>query len=225
MGRRRPSQNACPVCGKALAACICRHIQPIDNPWEVWILQHPTEQHHPLGTARILSLSLKHSKLLVGEDFSANQELNELINDDQRSCFLVYPDPQARTPEQLPLRQRLPGKAVFLLLDGTWRKTHKMMALSRNLQDLPKLALSPNVPSRYRLRRASRPDSLSTVEAGYLLLAELSGTQRPFAGLIRCLDAMIEYQISRMPPKVLMEHYGRNREPQSSCKDGLVSSE
>jgi len=208
MGRRRPSKNMCPTCGKALAACICRHIQLIDNPWEVWILQHPGEQHHPLGTARILSLSLKHSKLLVGEDFSTNQQLNELLDDDARHCFLVYPDTAARSLDQLPARQRLPGKAVFLLLDGTWRKAHKMMALSRNLQRLPKLALSPTEPSRYRLRRASRLDSLSTVEAGYQLLSQLSGCPHPYAGLIRCLDAMIDYQISRMPPTVVARHYG-----------------
>ena len=73
----------CPQCSKALQACICQWVTPLESNVELIILQHPSEEHRPMGTARILSLSLKNSVTIVGEDFSDNEQLNNMLADEQ----------------------------------------------------------------------------------------------------------------------------------------------
>ncbi len=72
----------CSQCGKSRKACICQWVVPLGNEIELIILQHTSEEHRPLGTARILNLSLNCCTCLIGEDFSNDALLNEYLADD-----------------------------------------------------------------------------------------------------------------------------------------------
>lgn len=61
---RRP---CCPVCQHPQRTCLCLWVRPVQHATEVLILQHPLEVGHAKNTARLLHLSLAHSRLLVGE--------------------------------------------------------------------------------------------------------------------------------------------------------------
>ena len=60
---------ACVQCLRPQSACICRWITSVAHSVEVLILQHPLEVSNPKGSARLLHLSLPHSRLVTGEVF------------------------------------------------------------------------------------------------------------------------------------------------------------
>ena len=66
------SRPRCPACLRPHSACICRWATPVAHRTEVLILQHPLEVHEAKGTARLLHLSLPHSRMVTGERFDAS---------------------------------------------------------------------------------------------------------------------------------------------------------
>ena len=58
-----------------------------------------------------------------------------------------------------------PQALRLVVLDGTWRKSRKMLYRNPGLQQLPRLALQDLPPGRYAIRKAQAPDQLSSFEA------------------------------------------------------------
>lgn len=198
----------CPQCGKAQKACICPFIQRIDCDVPVIVLQHPSEVHQAIGTARILSLSLPCCQRIVGEDFTDNNTLNSLLGSDTNYA-LLYPAEHA-----LPINTWQPQesrKRGLILLDGTWRKAFKIYQLSKNLQTLPCVSLNDIQKGNYRIRKSPKDGGLSTVEAGFYALSALTGNRQKYQPLIAAFNEMIEFQIKQMPPGVFERHYGGER--------------
>ncbi|MCQ1059407.1 DTW domain-containing protein [Photobacterium sp. ZSDE20] len=202
----------CEKCGKATKACICRWIQQLDAKTELWILQHPTEVKRPIGTARILTLSLPNAKLWVGEDFSHHEEINQLLAEQDRQAWVVYPGEEAVPISSLAgsnQTQAALTKRTLIILDGTWKKAYKMWQLSTNLQQLPTVALDNVDQGNYRIRKSPKSEGVSTVEAGYLALTALEGEDDKFASLLEAFNQMIEFQIQQMPEGVFEKNYGK----------------
>ncbi|MEX8518824.1 MAG: tRNA-uridine aminocarboxypropyltransferase [Leptothrix sp. (in: b-proteobacteria)] len=189
----------CSCCQRPLRACICRWISPTANAVEVLILQHPLEQHQAKGSARLLGLSLQRSRLAIGEAFEP-AALQRLLGDatepaapvGPRYNLLLYPEtvadaagPLPLAPEPLDLAQlSTPERLRLVVLDGTWRKSRKMLFLNPLLQTLPRLPLLAPPPSQYTLlRKAHRLDQLSTLEATCLALQQLEGDAARYAPL------------------------------------------
>ena len=198
----------CSQCKKSLKACICEWIQSLTSNVELVILQHHSEQHKPMGTARILQLSLADSHCFIGEDFSDDVALNTLLSDKQYCHFVLYPGESALAhTEVTKWRQR--KKVRVILLDGTWKKAYKMWQLSTNLHHLPLIRLPDDLQGNYRIRKAPDDNSLSTVEAGYHILSLLE-PERDFSALIHAFNQMVEFQIKQMPPGVFESNYSRS---------------
>lgn len=159
-----------------------------------------------MGTARILKLSLENSVLLVGENFSEHDALNDLLSDQDYCHFILYPGEGAILPSQAESVVSDTGKVRVILLDGTWKKAYKMWQLSTNLQALPLIRLPENLQGNYRIRKAPSDNSLSTVEAGFHILS-LFEPKRDFTPLIDAFNQMIEFQIQQMPPGVFEKNY------------------
>lgn len=176
-----PAKRAvCPACLRAQRTCICNWRVAIEHNTEVLILQHPLEVHQAKGTARLLHLCLPKSRIVVGEEFDA-QSLRSLLHDpwppaagelqNSRSPYpvLLYPPAAgASSHEADTLHASLAehaGPCRLIVLDGTWRKSRKMLHRNPLLEQLPRLSLSDFPPSAYRIRKAHRPDQLSTLEA------------------------------------------------------------
>ncbi|WED22601.1 DTW domain-containing protein [Vibrio sp. JC009] len=197
----------CQQCGKAKKACICSWIESIDNRIELIILQHPTEINQAKGTAKILSLSLKHNHCYVGEDFSGHRELNQLLNEEGVQPLLVYPGENAEPAEQFALKFKDSSPKIRLvIIDGTWRKAYKIYQLSSNLQALPAVTISAGIKGNYRIRKAPSDESLSTVEAGFYALSALD-EQTDYSPLMHAFEKMIDFQIAQMPEGVYERNY------------------
>jgi len=171
----------CPRCLRPRLTCICDLVLPLANRIELLILQHPLEEQQAKGTARLLHLCLARSTLRVGERFDP-AELAPLLD----GAVLLYPQEPADPGPPLPAApQRL------IVLDGTWRKSRKMLALNPLLQGLPRLSWAAPPPSRYAVRRAQRPQQLSTLEAAALALGQLEGRPEAFAALQQVFDGLM----------------------------------
>ncbi|NOI13329.1 tRNA-uridine aminocarboxypropyltransferase [Vibrio hepatarius] len=196
----------CSQCGKSQKACICKWIQRLTSNVELVILQHPSETNRPMGTARILKLSLANSHYFVGEDFSEHEALNQLLSDHQYHHFILYPGEGALTHNQVADKLDNGEKVRVILLDGTWKKAYKMWQLSSNLHTFPLIKLPEDLQGNYRIRKAPSDNSLSTVEAGYHILSLLQ-PEHDFSPLIESFNQMIEFQIKQMPPGVFEKNY------------------
>ncbi|OCH06748.1 DTW domain-containing protein [Aliivibrio fischeri] len=201
----------CLQCLKTKKACICEWITPITTDIELIILQHPTEAKRPLGTAKILSLSLVNCRTFIGENFSEHSELNQLLADDSYHHQVLFLDNESQvigTDKAL-----LQKKQRVILLDGTWKKAYKMWQLSTNLHSLPKVHLNTDLSGNYRIRKAPKDNALSTAEAGYHILTQLdndcvaSNNVEKFDSILTAFDNMIEFHISQMPEGVFEKNY------------------
>ena len=184
----------CTACLRPLSACICRCVGPTAHEVEVLVLQHPLEVHQAKGSARLLHLSLAHCGLVVGEAFAA-----PVWPTDGKHTMLLYPDslqdtaPDLRVPPPLPPEWlQAPSRLRLVVLDGTWRKSRKMLYQSPPLQQLPRLALRNLPPSHYRVRKAHGPDQLSTLEATCYALGQLEGGAARFQPLLDAFDGFVE---------------------------------
>lgn len=154
------SRTYCPKCEKAIAACFCHKLKKYNIDSQIIILRHPTEKGHPLGTAKIAELSLDKCITITDEDFSQNDELNQILSNE--SCYLVFPTDNG---QRVPYESSSQKKKTFIFIDGTWKKAKKILYLNPKLSELPTITIRPSAPSHYILRKEPREDYLSTLEA------------------------------------------------------------
>jgi DTW domain-containing protein YfiP len=160
---------------------------PAASQVSLLILQHSREQREVKGTARLLHLALAGSRLLVGDrwptapDPSGPGQLPDpaAAPAPHRRDVLLYPATpgDAALPAPPPLETAWLAQPTLLrlvVIDGTWRKSRRMLYDSPWLQSLPRLALADPPPSRYRVRRARGGQQRSTFEAVLLALAALA---------------------------------------------------
>lgn len=214
----KPPRPVCSVCLRPQSTCICRWITPIEPLPEVLILQHPLESREAKSSTPLLHLSLVGSRLVIGETFG-NEELQRLLHVPfdtgtgaggpglQKICpVLLYPYTQELPSKSIPHSSSMPVEPFRLrlvVLDGTWRKTRKLLVLNPMLQALPRMSLQQVQPSRYRIRKAHAPDQLSTLEATCQALMQLEGNDAKYLPLLRAFDGFVDEQFSRVPSKRL----------------------
>lgn len=166
-------------------------------------MQHPKEVDHAKGSARLLHLSLQRSQLVVGDVFD-DQVLKDLLigpPDGVRQTLLLYPElPQDKTsglavvPVLHVSALSDPATLRLVVLDGTWRKSRKMLFQNPQLQQLPRLALHDLAPSRYLIRKARRPDQRSTLEATCAALSQVECDAPKYEPLLTAFDGFVAQQ-------------------------------
>jgi len=188
----------CPRCQRPQRACICQWVTPVAHATEVLILQHPLEVGHAKNSAGLLQLSLAHSQVVVGETFDAVTLQAAMC--EPKYTVLLYPQ-SALGPSPGPDATRLQDTANLRLvvLDGTWRKSRKMLHLSPLLQGLPRLSLDDVPASSYLIRKAHQPGQLSTLEATCAALVRLEGGPERFRPLLDAFDGFVAQQLAFRP--------------------------
>lgn len=198
-------RKICSLCYRPEKMCICHFIQPIDSAVNFLILQHPTEQKQSKGTAHLAHLCLNNSELLVTERLQDLQDDAQLFLE---NAILLYPPTEAFAGDLLTaspsLLEEQPNLKV-VVLDGTWKKTHKMLALNPELQRLPRLSLLGVQESNYVIRKQKSVNSLSTIEAIANVLKQLENSQEN-ANQLLDVFAKFQEQIAQFIP---IEHQHR----------------
>lgn len=188
----------CTTCLRPQRACICGLVRRVSHQTGLGILQHPSEVKQAKGTAKLASLCLKDCPIWVGEHLDGLPHLQAWLA--QKPTYLLYPQqPPGLVVSTEELAQQFkPGSFQVLLLDGTWRKTHKILQLNPSLQSLPRIALSDVQATDYVIRKSNKAHSLSTLEAIYYLLKQLESPGQ-FNELKQSFDAFIAQRSQFMP--------------------------
>ena len=187
----------CARCQRAQRTCICQWTRSITPKLQVLVLQHPLEVQQAKGSGRLLHLSLEHSRMVVGEQFEQDV-LEQLlfgvwnVGEGAIQTLLLYPETPAATA--VSLATELAQLRRLVVLDATWRKSRKMLHLNPVLQQLPRLSLQDPPASHYRIRKAHRPEQLSTLEATCYALAQLEQDQSKYLPLLQGFDGFVAQQ-------------------------------
>lgn len=160
-------RSQCGDCLRPSRTCICKLGVTVCNSVWVTVLQHPSESRHAKGSAPLLERCLNRCQVVVGEVFSPQMVLGGAW----RHSWFVYPETPPVSLGMNNSGRRSPPEQL-LLLDGTWRKSRKILHLNPWLLELPRLSLSGHKRS-YRIRKSSEPHQLSTFEAAVFALADV----------------------------------------------------
>lgn len=200
-----PERAYCARCQRPLKTCLCQWITPTLNQAELLILQHPLEVKNAKNTARLLHLSLHNSTLIEGEVFADDFLTDTLASDNKTNLLLYPPTPEEDalglvTPAPMPVRLTI-ANVRLIVIDGTWRKSRKMLYLNPLLQTLPRWSLSDCPPSAYTIRKAQKDNQLSTLEASCYALQQLENSCVDYAPLLRSFEGFVRQQLALMPPR------------------------
>lgn len=190
-----PRRARCAGCGLPASTCVCALVTRVDNEVEVLVLQHPREAAEAKGSTRLLGLALARCRVVAGEVFEPDALL-ALLGGDVSGNALLYPSDGPDT-------QMKPSAAAatrLVVLDGTWRKSLRMLHANPLLQALPRVSITPSAPPRYAaLRKARRVSQLSTLEATCAALAQLEGAPGRYGPLLAAFARFVEQGAARAP--------------------------
>ena len=189
-----PRRARCERCGLPARTCVCALVPRVGNEVEVLVLQHPDEAHEAKGSARLLRLGLARCRVVVGEVFEP-AGLLALLDGDVSGTTLLYPaDTVAGTDDASDAAR--PRRLV--VLDGTWRKSVRMLRANPLLQTLPRLSIAQSEPTRYAaLRKARLPVQLSTLEAACAALAQIERARARYEPLLAAFERFVADRASR----------------------------
>ena len=183
----------CVRCGLPARTCLCALVTRVDNQIDVLVLQHPREAREAKGSVRLLGLALARCRVVVGEVFE-HAELLALLGGDVSGNALLYPHDRLDTAA----RSNSVQVRRLVVLDGTWRKSLRMLHANPLLQSLPRYSLAPTAPAHYAmLRKAASASQLSTLEAACAALAALEGDGLRYAALLRSFGRFVDEGVAR----------------------------
>jgi len=190
------SRLLCDCCQRPMKSCICRFIYNVNNTLKVIVLQHPNEVSQAKGSLTLLANSLNHCTVIVGEDFSENKQLNQLISYYQSNVYLLYPHEQATSLNMFKDNKVDLNNACLLLIDATWKKAYRMFMLSKNLRSLQKIQLPIGYESLYKIRKTTVVNGLSTLEACCYALSIIEQDDIKYLDLIENFKLFNDFLIS-----------------------------
>ena len=162
-------RHKCYKCMRPESSCVCPHTSAVHTNIRFVILMHPKEfKKEKNGTGHMTHLQLHNSELIVGVDFTNNNRVNEILEEDKGASFLLYPglDSFNLSINNSSDTQNYLGKAPTLfVIDGTWPCARKMLKLSENLNILPRVSFDNKIKSKFIIKQQPEPLCLSTIES------------------------------------------------------------
>ena len=181
---------------------MCEYIiKPIETNTKFVILMHPKEfKKTKNGTGHLTNNSIKNCELHVGIDFSNNQRINALLDNDEYEPFVLYPSKSSikLNEEKIGLKKN----ALIFIIDSTWPCSKKILRLSKNLSSLKKVSFTHDKSSIFTIKTQPNEHCLSTIESTLCVLEQLNKhniediKQSHLEDFLNPFKKMIDFQIS-----------------------------
>ncbi|MFG1483141.1 tRNA-uridine aminocarboxypropyltransferase [Halobacteriovorax sp. HFRX-2_2] len=213
----------CMGCSRPKTLCVCSLIKTSQIRSKIVILIHPMEaKKEKLGTGRITHTGLANSELIMGIDFTNDKKVNELLNNERYYPMVLYPGEDAlnisapSSDEVELLKNKVP---LIFVIDGTWPCAKKMMKLSTNINELPRISFSSDKESAFLIKHQPHKQALSTVESVHVLIKELGkyGVEELDGNedsMIDAFKAMVQKQIDIASDPNVPTYRGRKMDKQ-----------
>lgn len=209
-------EENCKQCGKIPVLCICKDVKPAKIGMHILILRHPQEQDKDLGTAPILSLSLKDKcTLRTGLSWpnlkAALQGSKAPLQDSSRHWAVLYLGTsekfdflkkKAKDQEVLFLDKKgMPERdqesikeniCGLVVLDGNWSQSKALWWRNPWLLKLHRAICLPQTESLYGpLRKEPRKECLSTLESVISFLHYYDEPDAELKKMTNCFERML----------------------------------
>lgn len=191
-------RSECQRCQRSVKRCLCDELPQFTKKekWqapEISILRAPDEKKHALNSVNILNLCYQDLSLNDGIEFESTALQTE------KNLVLIYPSSEAEPLESISDDEH------YILLDGTWKKTKRILLTNPWLQQIPHKKVSLDHPPLYRIRKELSSEHYSTLE----VFAQLIKKERPEQALQLqdIFKKMIDIQISEMGHETYKNNY------------------
>jgi len=180
---------------------MCKYIKPIKTKTKFVVLMHTHEfKKIKNGTGHFTHLSLENSELYIGVSFAEHKAVNDLLNDENNNCYVLYPgdDSLLLNSNSLPNNKK---QNVIFLIDSTWHNAKKLLRDSPNIKALPKISFEHTKNSEFKIKEQPMELCLSTIESTHcvLELLNLHGNEElslnELGGFLEPFRKMVEYQV------------------------------
>jgi len=190
------------------STCVCEHIGPVQTNTRFIILMHPKEyKREKNGTGHMTKLQLENSEIIVGVDFTDNDRVNEILNDEKSSSYLLYPGKDnfnLSVRKSSEISSFISNNSHLFILDGTWPCARKMLKQSKNLQNLKRVSFDNKIKSKFIIKQQPESLCLSTIESVYTILnllndanVEQCDTKDFLIPFEKMIDHQLEYILNR----------------------------
>ena len=202
-------RELCLRCFRPISNCYCRYASDVDCGIKFVFLMHPKEaKRQRTGTGRLASICLPGSEIIMGIDFTQNERLNSLLNDERYFPMLMYPGEDAWNCGRQGFKEAVGNKQpLVIIIDSTWFCSKKMIRLSKNLHKLPKLSFKGSYKSIFTFKKEPYDYCVSTIESCYYIIKELHSCSLAKAEcspepLMYIFRKMIEFQLSKKNERI-----------------------
>lgn len=190
----------CYKCYRPTVSCMCKHVKQINTNTKFILLMHPKEFKKTKNkTGHLTNLSLKNSELHIGIDFSKNIRINELINNTNNACYIIYPGEDSIKLNNEKIKDD--KNIVLFLIDSTWACSKKMIRESKNLRNLPKVSFTHNKESTFYIKQQPANYCLSTIESTLCIIELLNAhkiediKKEQLSSFLNPFKEMVDFQL------------------------------
>ena len=195
-------RKLCYHCLRPTKSCFCRSITPFQTNVDIRILMHPMESKEHVGTGRLAKICLSHSKVHVGIKFDQNKEVQQLLNNPDIDCMVLYPGKDSHNISDRPLKTLASNrKRVIFVIDATWPHAKLIMRENKKLHSLPKISFNPPGVSKFTIKHQPSKYCLCTIESLFHLIDGLNKhgheeLKMEHEELMITLTKLVDYQIN-----------------------------
>src|SRR5687767_12491627 len=157
----------CDHCFLHRSLCLCALIPRLQTRTRLVLVIHQLELNKPTNTGRLAARCLPNSEILVRGRAADHRATAPFAG----TPLLLFPHADAQPLERW---RDSPLPVTLIVPDGTWRQAARARRRVAGAEQIPCVAL-PGPGSGYRLRQATRPGRLSTLEAIARALGILEG--------------------------------------------------
>ena len=199
---KQQNRTVCYSCYRPASSCMCQYITPIETKTRFIILMHPKEfRKTKNGTGHFTNLSLGNCEIHIGVDFSQNDAVNAIIDDQKNSCYVLYPSEKSINLNESAIGNKNKNTVLFLI-DSTWPCSRSILAHSANIASLAKVSFTHTKVSNFTFKQQPQDHCLSTMESTLCVLELLNQhqletlEQKSLDTFLLPFEKMVSYQVS-----------------------------
>ena len=190
--RRASKGKRCPKCKIHNTLCFCTKLSQVQTQTRVSIIMHHRETHLTSNTANLACLALPNCKISLRGQPEQPFSIESISLCDGEMPLYLFPHEDSIELTSEFFEQNKDKNFHLIVPDGTWTQAVKFYRRESGLQGIQCVKLSAGAPGRYRLRKTSDENRLSTYEALSRALGILENDEAILTELDRMFDVMVE---------------------------------